>query len=458
MNKFNATRFNLYTVITDLKVNLWVILLAIITGFVGGTTYHNYIRPQRYVSNMIVSINLSGYTTDATALSLARTVVIAETLDDVFQSNALRDVVKKELGGKMTGEISATQLGETNLIGISVTDSAPEKAHDTLVAVYENYSKVTDIVFSNVIIRTMVNPTMPTKAKVTTSANTFGVLCAVILAVAVTAAIVIISFLRDTVKNVSDVERELDTKLFGTVHTVKGIDRKLPQRERRIIITNPRVGYDFVNSVRKMTVKLESLKRTKGYNVFMVTSVAENEGKTTVAVNLALSLTQSGNRVLLLDCDFKHPSVHYFFDTVERNVNSDFHTYLTEGGDFAHFIKRDESGLYIVDNEEHCKNSSELLSGARFAAALKALKEQFDYIIIDTPPCGIAVDAEVMSGLADAALLVVRQDAVAVPAINEQIDNLSKCYLAGCVFSAVGEFGNKIGDSDGTVQFEAYNG
>lgn len=457
MKKFDISRFNLYTVITDLKINLWVILLAIVTGFVGGTTYHNHIRPQRYVSNMIVSINLSGYTTDATALSLARTVVIAETLDDVFQSSALRDVVKKELGGKMTGEISAAQLGETNLIGISVTDSSPEKAHDTLVAVYENYSKVTDFVFNNVIIRTVANPTMPTSSNASMSATTFGLICAVLLAVAATAAIVIISFLRDTVKNVSDVERELDAKLFGTVHLAKGLSRKLPQKERRLVVTNPRVGYDFVNSIRKMTVKLESLKRTKGHNVFMVTSVAENEGKTTIAVNLALSLVQSGNRVLLADCDFKHPSVHWFFDTVERNQNSDFHTYLTEGGDFAHFIKRDTSGLYIADSLEHCKNSSELLSGARFAAALRALKEQFDYIIIDTPPCGVAVDAEVVSGLADAALLVVRQDAVTIPAINEQIENLGKCYLAGCVFNAVGEFGNKTDGSDGSVQFDAYN-
>ena len=177
MRKFDITRVNIYTILRDLILNAWVVVLAAITGFVGTICYYNYLHEHEYVSSMTVSINLSGYTQDATALSLARTVIIAETLDDVFQSEALCDVVKHDLGAEITGTISARQLRETNLVQIRVTDKTPQKAYETLVSVYKNYPKVTDYVFNNVIIRTIINPSMPTYPSGAMSAKVLGVLC-----------------------------------------------------------------------------------------------------------------------------------------------------------------------------------------------------------------------------------------------------------------------------------------
>ena len=410
MRKFDLQRINLYTILRDYLVNLWIVILVAVTAFIGSFSYYTYVHKHNYVSTMTVSINLSGYTTNATALSLARTVLIAETLDDVFQSAAVRDVVKKDLGGEITGTISARQLSETNLVMISVIDESPEKAYNTLVSVYENYDKVTNLVFSNVIIRTVANPTMPTKPYGAMSTKMLGFISAVLAGF-----------------TVSDVERELDTRLFGTVYRVKKLGKKLPNHKRRLIVTNPLVGFDFANSFRKMAVKIESLRRTKGHNVFMVTSVTENEGKTSVAVNLAVTLQQNGSRVLLIDCDFKNPSIRRFFDNVPRPENSDFHQFIINGGDITHFIKHDpDTGLYLADNVEVCTNSAEILSGHRFTDIIKALKTQFDFIIVDTPPCGITVDPEIVSGIVDAAILTVRQDFVTVTDINDQIQNLNK--------------------------------
>lgn len=432
MKEIDLSRFNLYTVLRDLGKNLWVILLALITGLVGGLTYYNHIRTESFVSDMIVSVNLGGQSSSSASVAINQTVSIAEILDDVFQSSALHDVVKKDIGESMTSEISAAQLGKTNLIKISVSDISPEKAHDTLVSVYNNYDKVTDYVFNNVIIRTLTNPTMPTHSEGSFFAETFGILCALLCAFLVAAVIVVISFTRDTVKNVSDVEKELNAKLFGTVYHIKGMKKSLP------ILTNPRVGYEFVNSFRKMAVKIESLKRTKGYGSFLITGVAENEGKTTVAVNLALSLAQDGKKVLLVDCDFRCPSVVRFFDGIERSKSLDFHEYLTEGGDIGRFIKHDTAtGVYVLDNMSSYSDSADLLGGTLFKATMNLLKENFDFIIVDTPPCGIIVDAEIVSESVDAALLTIRQDVALVPEINEQIANFDKCNFAGCVFNDI---------------------
>lgn len=444
--KFDISRINLYTILCDVLVNAWVIILAAATVFVGTYCYISYLRTPQYTSKMTVAVNLSGYTTEATALSLSRTITIAETLDDVFQSEAMREVVKADRGESVIGTISATQMSETNLIEVKATDSSPDRAYETLLSVRNNYNKVTNYVFNNVIIRVLVEPQMPASPSNATSPLLSGIVLAFFAGVAITIAIVIMSYRRDTVKSVADVEKELNSRLFGVVERVKGINKNLPQAKRRLIITNPLVGFEFANAFRKMAVKMESLARTKGAKALMITSVTENEGKTSCAVNIAVALAQNGHRVLLADCDFKNPSIRRFFDEVERNENSDFHQYIDNGGDLDYFIKHDpKTGVNLLDCMEHCINSADKLASKRFSQTIALLKEQYDFIIIDTPPCGITIDPEIVAGVADALIMVVRQDVVAVTDINDQIENLGKCYLAGCVFNDVMQFG-KISD------------
>lgn len=444
MKKFDFSRFNLYTILRDILINWWVILLALIVGFVGSFSYYTFLHKPKYVSSMTVSINLSGYTSEATASSLARTVVIAENLDDVFQSNALRDVVEKDMGTSLTGEIKAEQISETNLIKISVTDITPSKAYDTLISIYNNYYKVTDYVFTNVIIRTVVNPDMPGTTASAMSTTSYGVVFGVLAGVLVVVIIVLLSFLRNTVKNVSDVEKELEMKLFGTVSHVKKMSRDLPPAKKRLIITNPLISPGFANSFKKMAVKIESLYRTKKFKTFMVTSVAENEGKTSASVNMALALAQNGHKVLLIDCDFKNPSVLRFFDDIDKSEEKDFFNFFGSDADVSQFIKKDPStGLYIIGNLKAHNHSENILSSSQFLSVFNQLKDMFDFIVLDTPPCGITVDAEILSNVVDAALFVVCQDVVAVPDINDHIANLDKCYSAGCIFNDVSTIGRR---------------
>ncbi len=443
MRRFDLNRINLYTIFSDLLRNLWVIVLVAVTGFIGASTYYNYIHEPLYVSSMTVSINLSGYTNEATALSLARTVEIAETLDDVFQSDAMQEVVQKDIGRSISGTLTSNQIIDTNLVKINITDSTPDRAFETLTSISKNYKKVTDDVFSNVIINVVVNPQMPSGPAGSVTPFKAGVLCGVVSAIAITFLIILISYMRDTVKNISDIENELAAKLFGTVMHVKSINKKLPDSKRRLIVTNPLVNYGFINSFKKMAIKLESLKRTKKLKSFMITSVAENEGKTTTAVNLAVLLAQNGHKVLLLDCDFKKPAVFRFFNTISKDRERDIHRYLTNGGNITDFLKLDtETGLYIANCVEACSDSAEKLNSKMFSNLMTAVKSEFDFVIVDTPPCGITVDAEVISSSVDAALMVVRQDYVDITTINDNLDSLNKCYISGCIFSDVMSFGN----------------
>lgn len=437
MKQIQYERINFYTLVRDLIRNIWVIILAAAVGFGGCLTYVTYIHAKQYTSSMTVSINLGGYTTQASAQLVARTIVIAQTIDDVFKSEALADVVVRDLGAENMGTISATQMGDTNFVEITATADTPQKAYNTLKSVAENYPKITDYVFEDVLIGTIENPDMPNQPSNAISPVGMGIIAGGLAALLMVALIVFISYMRDTIKCVYDVEHDLDIKLFGVVY-----HNRMPKNngnvKQKMIITNPLVGYQFSESYRRIAVKVESFKRTKGLKVFAITSVAENEGKTTVAINTATALAQNGNRVLLMDCDFKNPSIHYFFNRDEQDNVKDFHKFIDDGGDISEYIHFDATtGLYVADAEHSCKASSEKLSNHRFSEVVSAMKKQFDFIIIDTPPCGLTVDAEIISDSADAVLLVIRQDAVGTDEINDHVESFSKVFVAGCILNNV---------------------
>lgn len=464
MRKLELSRINPYTVVNDLLNNVLSICLAAVIAFVGCFMFLTHILPKKYTSKMTISVNLSGYTSQSTSLSLARTVSIAEKLDDVMKSDAMIRVAENVLGESVKGVVDAKQIPDTNLIEVTSTESTPDRAYQVLQTIAENHYQVTDYSFTNVIIRIISNPTLPTRPSNLVSTLTTCVIFAFFAALLVMVIIFIMSFTRDTVKNVSDVELELKAKLFGTINHFKGFGKNLPDPKRRLILSNSFVGYDFTESFRRMAIKIESLYRTKGINALMVTSTAENEGKTTVAVNLAVALAHNSHKVLLIDCDFRKPAVKYFFnhgDTMtdeEKELESqkDFHKFLKEGGNINDFVRYDATnGIYLLHNISSCSQSAERLASLRFSETIRALKKQFDYIIIDTPPSGIIVDAEIIADVVDASIMVVRQDYVNVTSINDQLEAINKNYLAGCVLNDIRHLKFLSGTSNDVVEYTA---
>ena len=190
MKEISTKYVNPFTLLSDLLRNWWVILLAAVIGFCGSQIYHSAYKVEKFTSTTTISVNLSGYTDNATVTSLSRTIDIATAFQNVLKSSALVDIVENKLGEPLTGEVSAVQKAETNLIDISVTDISPEKAYKTLQLIYENYPVLTDSAFSNIIISVVTPPTMATGSnyllqlyKSVFTAFVFAVICIAIILV-----------------------------------------------------------------------------------------------------------------------------------------------------------------------------------------------------------------------------------------------------------------------------------
>ncbi len=441
MKSWDWGNFNLFTTLRDLLKNLWVIFLAGVIGFLSCFSFYAYLLEKNYASSMSVAINLSGYTTNATSTSLARTVAMAEILRDVFNSDAIKNVVEKDIGEPVTATIRAAQLEQTNVVTVTVTDTSPMKAYRVLKSVYNNYNQVTDYVFNNVVIDVLKGPFVP---KGPANSNTYvkkSILVCLLFMALVAFLVVVLSYYRNTVKNVSDVERLLDTRLFGAVYHEKLGDKKVKSLKYAMLFDTSFVSYDFSENFRKMAIKLENLKQIQQVNSVMITSVSENEGKSTISVNIALALASEGNRVLLVDVDLKKPSVYHFFRRVNHKAENEMNRYLKGETSWRKIMKKDPaSGLCLLCGKTPVHNSADILNGNQFHDLIKEAEQEFDFVVVDTPPSGYAVDAELVSDVVSCAMLVVRQDFTDVTEIEDYLAVLnSNTNVVGCVLNDIHE-------------------
>ena len=170
----------------------------------------------------------------------------------------------------------------------------------------------------------------------------------------------------------------------------------------------------------------------------MVTSLLENEGKSTVTVNLALAMAQKGKRVLLIDSDTRKPACHAILE--ERQFTYGLRDVLKEKASLSDaLIRYKNSSMFMLLEAKGNNKSGDLIVSQRMEALLEWARREFDIVVMDMPPISAASDAESMKELADNCLLVVRQNAAVAEALNKAIAALDggKAKLMGCVLNNV---------------------
>jgi exopolysaccharide transport family protein len=138
----------------------------------------------------------------------------------------------------------------------------------------------------------------------------------------------------------------------------------------------------------------------------VVTSAAPSEGKTTTAINLAVSLTQTGSRVVLIDGDMRKPRIQHVFSIEHSTGLSSFLAGTSKLKDVIYNTK--VPGLMVLPCGVTPPNPGELILSAGFGKMLETLREYFDYIVMDSPPVGSVSDARILSAVADSTILVIK--------------------------------------------------
>ena len=145
--------------------------------------------------------------------------------------------------------------------------------------------------------------------------------------------------------------------------------------------------------------------RGGGHQVIQVTSPTPGDGKSTLAANLAISIANSGKRVLLVDADFRRPRIHKLLRVPNDVGTSDIIEDSVEWLDALQSPKVDN--LSVLTSGKHRKNPSELLTSRRFEEMLDAFREKFELVIIDSPPVMVVTDPLNVAPRVDGVLLVL---------------------------------------------------
>jgi polysaccharide biosynthesis transport protein len=174
--------------------------------------------------------------------------------------------------------------------------------------------------------------------------------------------------------------------------------------------------------------------------VILVTSAGMGEGKTVISTNLAATLAESGSRVLLIDGDMRHPSCHPALGVGNERGLSSFLTGQLPLEDVMHAFEHPR--LWFVAAGPTPPNPAELLGSVRMREAIAALREQFDFVIVDSPPVIPVTDGVVLSRDADGVVLVVKGQDTPREMVRRARDSLqlASAHILGVVINNV-DFG-----------------
>ena len=173
--------------------------------------------------------------------------------------------------------------------------------------------------------------------------------------------------------------------------------------------------------------------------VIALTSCTPNEGKSTVSLQLSLSLAESGKKTLLIDADMRKSVLVGETRPTRQGLQGLSH-YLSGQSELQDVIcVTDVPELHILYAGPFPPNPSELLNGKRFRGMLQALRKVYDYVIVDTPPVGSVIDGAVVAESCDGVILVIESGVISyrfAQNVKEQLER-SNCPVLGAVLNKV---------------------
>lgn len=443
------TKIEPFTLIYDILSNWWVILL----GAIAAALLTNVIVNMRYVPQYTASTTYavsSQYNTNALN-NLVSTNEMAQTFQSILKSNAMNKIICEELGvSSVNAKISAEVMGETNLLVLRVTAPTSKEAMEVIRVITNNYEEVSYYALGSSVMDVLEAPEVPIYPD-----NPLNVKYEMQRAFGIAAAALVllfglISYFRDTVKTEQDVEKKLDARNLGIIvyeRKYKTIRESLKNKKSALLVNNPLAGFAFVEGYKKLATKVEYQMKKNNTKAVVITSVSENEGKSTVAANLAISLAEQSKKVLLMEGDLRRPSQFLIFNE-QLNDKQELGEYLDGNVRVKDIvIKSDTPNLYLVLGRNCYSSSTEKIQSEKMADLIAACQKIVDYVIIDSPPTGLVGDAEILAKYAGSVLLVTKQNHILAEDVNEVLDTLrsEQSKVLGVVLNRVRSFSNLVG-------------
>jgi capsular exopolysaccharide synthesis family protein len=250
-------------------------------------------------------------------------------------------------------------------------------------------------------------------------------------------------FMDDSVKDINELERETQLPVLGLIPAVNETDAK---KLSQLVLNSPKSA--LAESFRSLRTTIRfKLRDTQEQPILFITSSRADEGKTTIAMNLASAFAHAGNRVLLIDADLRNPSLHKLIGT--RNQQN-LVGYLS--GEYALDQLSQASNvpnLDIIVAGTPPTDPSELLANTKMEALLKTAAQHYDIVIMDGAPILGLADSMILSSLANITLLTVHANDTSTTTVNNALRRLQEtgANVTGIILNQVKDAG-RLGYGD----------
>jgi succinoglycan biosynthesis transport protein ExoP len=244
-----------------------------------------------------------------------------------------------------------------------------------------------------------------------------------------------------------DISRSLKLAVVGHVPVMSG---KIPADQEGtklspFLCTHFRPKSRDAEAFREIRTALYFNTRNTNCRKIQITSAASGDGKSTMASNIAISIAQSGKRVLLVDCDLRRPRIHTIFG---MGNEIGFSTVLTDNAEPSEVTYAEVvPGLSVIPAGPSLPNPAEVLTSARFNDCANMLAEKYDFVLFDTPPLLAVTDPAVIAPRMDGVFLVVRlgKRERSLAERSAEILRTLEVNVIGVVVNAIGQDGMGYG-------------
>lgn len=437
----NVQNENLLTIVKCIIKDIlqrWILIVAVMIVF--GSVF-DFMKTVTYVPQYGTSMTATLSGGEDTFKNIDKVQSYVNTLDYLMNSNNAKSYVKKKMPISKTTYKAEVTLKQANVVKFKVTADTKREAYFSIKYLNDWYRENTERYSFPYNITVLKESKFSTKPVNPNSHIKNFLIGAVGSGFVLSCLFGLYFFLRDTIKSEEEVENKLDTRLYAKLpYEVK--KREDARNKKAILITSLKTSFFFRESMNKLRSKVEASSDKHGYKSFMITSAYENEGKSSVAANLALALAKNGRKVVLVDADFNKPAVFKIFDLDgSKSLNK-----AIEGtSSWSSQIVSDRTGLDLLPCSQDTLKSEILTNSKKLDEIMKELREEYDFVIVDTSPAYLLNETMAMNELVDATLFVVRQDYATSDVINETVKHLTyvKDNVLGVVFKNVVSEGNK---------------
>ncbi len=375
-----------------------------------------------------------------------RAAAIANSLVSVFAAQVQQDQSARYADSQMNLETQMAAMEQqiqTTTTSLNALADTPEnlvtrsslqvnltQLQNSYSFLLQSYSQLRLAVAQSTSTVVQKDPAVPDEIPVKPQPLRSGILAAVVGVLLAGGVIFLFEFLDDSIRDPQEITRKWGVPVLGMITRYK------PNGSPLVTVKQPRAPVS--EAFRSLRTSLEFAAIDLPLRTILVTSPSPQDGKTTIAANLACVIAQNKHSVVVVDADLRRPQIHKHFQLLNR-LGLTNKLIQPKGELFGSLQNTDIANLKVITSGSLPPDPSELLGSVKMQEMMSSLRDQFEFLIIDTPPVLMVTDAVVLAPRVDGVIIVVKPSVTKRAELHHVIERMQQvnARLLGVVLNDV---------------------